>query len=177
MVFGRHDICPSCGTPKSAGGGGGGGERPGDWPCPNLDCLNSTKMVFGHHDACPKCGAPKPDPNGSQDGDWACPNVSCINAVKMVFGRNESCPKCGSRKPRRGGERRLAGGMRPSAYMDPGMFAQPMFARPTFAPQVSHFGSGQPGDWQCSNQDCINHTRLVFGKNESCPSCGTSRNA
>lgn len=34
-----------------------------------------------------------------------------------------------------------------------------------------------PEDWQCPNTDCMNHTKMVFGKKSSCPKCGTARNA
>eukprot|EP00931_Biecheleriopsis_adriatica_P007866 TRINITY_DN109117_c0_g1_i1.p1 TRINITY_DN109117_c0_g1~~TRINITY_DN109117_c0_g1_i1.p1 ORF type:complete len:304 (+),score=53.43 TRINITY_DN109117_c0_g1_i1:32-913(+) len=35
----------------------------------------------------------------------------------------------------------------------------------------------QRGDWQCPNSNCQNHTMFVFGKNESCPKCGSVRPA
>lgn len=38
-------------------------------------------------------------------------------------------------------------------------------------------GGDMPSDWQCPNNSCINHTKMVFGKNASCPKCGTARNA
>lgn len=34
-----------------------------------------------------------------------------------------------------------------------------------------------PGDWPCPNEACINHAKLVFGKRESCPSCGAAKHA
>lgn len=34
-----------------------GGSNPGDWPCPNTDCMNNRKLVFAKHQSCPKCGA------------------------------------------------------------------------------------------------------------------------
>lgn len=35
----------------------------------------------------------------------------------------------------------------------------------------------RPADWQCPNTSCLNHTKLVFGRNSSCPSCGTFKAA
>jgi len=35
-------------------------DRGQDWPCPNTECMNHTKMVFGTKDSCPRCGAIKP---------------------------------------------------------------------------------------------------------------------
>ena len=37
-------------------------------------------------------------------------------------------------------------------------------------------GGASEGDWQCPNVECINHTKYVFGKHASCPSCGQPRN-
>jgi len=44
-------------------------------------------------------------------------------------------------------------------------------------PEKGMQGGDMPDDWQCPNTNCINHTRMVFGKKTSCPSCGTARNA
>lgn len=38
-------------------------------------------------------------------------------------------------------------------------------------------GQAEPGDWACPNTACVNHTRMVFRKKASCPSCGTPKNA
>ena len=32
-----------------------------------------------------------------------------------------------------------------------------------------------PPDWQCPNQRCQNHTKMVFAKRDKCPICGTSK--
>lgn len=42
-----------------------GGQNPGDWSCPNPDCLNHTNSVFAKHASCPKCGADKPMDHGA----------------------------------------------------------------------------------------------------------------
>merc|ERR1711924_416785 len=36
-------------------------------------------------------------------------------------------------------------------------------------------GFGRAGDWQCPNTECLNHHKMVFGKNDSCPACGASK--
>merc|ERR1719277_1989890 len=36
-------------------------------------------------------------------------------------------------------------------------------------------GSGNPGDWQCPNAACMNHSKMVFAKNASCPKCGAPK--
>jgi hypothetical protein len=36
-------------------------------------------------------------------------------------------------------------------------------------------GAGNQGDWRCPDEDCINHTKLVFAKHQSCPKCGAER--
>merc|ERR1719188_2304068 len=35
----------------------------------------------------------------------------------------------------------------------------------------------RPGDWQCPNASCLNHHKMVFGKNASCPKCGAPKPA
>mmetsp|Transcript_83530 Transcript_83530/g.236783 ORF Transcript_83530/g.236783 Transcript_83530/m.236783 type:complete len:216 (-) Transcript_83530:72-719(-) len=37
------------------------GANPGDWQCPNADCLNHRNKVFAKHSACPACGMEKPE--------------------------------------------------------------------------------------------------------------------
>mmetsp|Transcript_23325 Transcript_23325/g.66876 ORF Transcript_23325/g.66876 Transcript_23325/m.66876 type:complete len:98 (+) Transcript_23325:3-296(+) len=62
--------------PMMMGGGGcGGGNRnpggkPGDWLCPNPDCLNHTNHVFAKHVACPKCGSEKPAEAGMRSSPY-----------------------------------------------------------------------------------------------------------
>merc|ERR1719171_2463375 len=87
------------------GGKGGCGARPGDWYCPNEECMNAKKAVFGSKDMCPQCGAPKESGTPvtasnanvapGEARDWLCPNPQCMNSTKGVFGRHLSCPKCG----------------------------------------------------------------------------------
>lgn len=97
--------------------------------------------------------------------DWQCPNPSCINHTKMVFASKESCPKCGS--SRDGG---YAG---QAAYGGAAVAANGQQGRAS----AGMCGGDMPGDWQCSNTACINHTKMVFAKHNACPSCSTAKNA
>jgi len=127
---------------------------------------------------------------GSQsgDGDWACPNVSCINHSKLVFARKATCPKCGAPRsmPMVGsmtygkGAGAVSNGMFGAGAFGAGRGAG-MFPSPGFA-GVAGLGGGCGGgpstaDWQCSNQLCVNHRTMVFGRHDSCPKCGTAKNA
>lgn len=119
---------------------------PGDWSCPNENCINHVKLVFANKEICPKCGASKfgdgNDGVGSMKGlqggdmpdDWQCPNEACINHTKLVFGKKTSCPVCGTARNAR-----------------------------------------QAGDWSCPNLVCQNHKNTVFGSKASCPKCGCPR--
>merc|ERR1711972_293490 len=119
-------VFPGFGFPPSSNGSNPN-SAPGDWRCPNMSCINSSRMVFAKHSACPKCGTPKesavaaaPAPhmqkgggwNGmpgmsvmsgnsgnSRPGDWQCPNTECLNHRNKVFGKHDSCPACGQDKP------------------------------------------------------------------------------
>lgn len=42
---------------------------------------------------------------------------------------------------------------------------------------MPHMVADREGDWQCPNTSCVNHNNMVFGKNASCPKCGTAKNA
>merc|ERR1719414_2335956 len=86
--------------------------------------------------------------------DWLCPNPQCINATRGVFGKHPNCPKCGS-------------GREPMAGMGGMGCMGGAVAR----------GVARPGDWFCPNPSCINATRGVFAKNETCPKCGTEKEA
>lgn len=119
-----------------------------DWQCPNVSCMNHTKLVFGKNSSCPKCGAQRGDGEydpdeiraekgmmgGDLPSDWQCPNENCMNNQKMVFGKHQSCPKCGA-----------------------------------------HRNAKQPGDWQCPNVACRNHQNTVFASKTHCPKCGAAR--
>jgi len=109
--------------------------------------------------------------------DWSCPNVSCVNSTKMVFGSKANCPKCGSGQPGAEGSYGGCGGcggygavpVQPD-YSSLGAAGGPV-------PQRGMQGGDMDTDWSCSKTDCINHTKMVFGKKASCPSCGTARHA
>lgn len=185
-VFGKRASCPSCGTARDA-------QRVGDWLCPNQGCVNSRNCVFASKTSCPKCGTPKPG-LGRQAGrggghgghtqppwasspraaampvvrnivtyapaplaasanpmDWQCPNTGCVNHLKGVFAKKTNCPKCGSGKPMPMPMPRLGGG------------------------GASAGRGGAPGDWQCPNAGCLNHVKMVFAKNDTCPKCGAEK--
>lgn len=58
--------CPKCGTGKSA-------SKPGDWCCPNPQCVNHQNTVYGSKMQCTRCGAARP-PLNAKGG--AMPNES-----------------------------------------------------------------------------------------------------
>merc|ERR1740139_338067 len=195
MVFASKSACPKCGCEKPQGGGGGGqgmmmgnmgmmggnmgmmgGGKGGDWQCPNTDCFNHANMVFASKSTCPKCGSEKPQGGqgmmmmpggnigmmgGGKGGDWQCPNQACSNHTSMVFASKSACPKCGSEKPQGGG----GGGQAINMVHMGGMMMG----------GKGGGKGGKGGDWQCPNQDCKNHTTMVFASKDSCPKCGTPK--
>lgn len=175
MVFGSRTHCPKCNTAQGdiyqdcqkATMGMQGGDMPGDWMCPNVNCINNSKLVFGRHPSCPRCGTAR---NAKQPGDWVCPNQSCINSKNTVFASKPTCPKCGHPRP----------GTIPQAAL--GYFGfngdgTPMMRQMVQMGQVGQMRQGQPSDWQCPNSICVNHSKMVFGKNSSCPKCGSPKPA
>lgn len=107
--FGAQYALKQAVAPSFFGGGGHQGQ-PGDWRCPNVNCINNTKMVFAKNATCPKCAAPRvavpTRVQGSVNpGDWACPNVDCLNHRNKVFAKHSVCPSCGSAKLEDGVER------------------------------------------------------------------------
>ena len=72
--------------------------RPGDWQCPNRECVNHKRMVFAKNDTCPQCGSGKPGRGGANPQDWQCPNTECQNHRNLVFAKHEMCPRCGQSK-------------------------------------------------------------------------------
>lgn len=195
MVFGTKTHCPKCGTPRDGDDFGGVqmvrgvGDRDGsnDWPCPNTSCLNSTKMVFGRHESCPACGTSR---NAKYAGDWACPNRTCVNHTNTVFASKLQCPKCGTPKPFPGQQQarvvqqfqqqmqmqmpvqRAFGGQMPVQH---GFGGRGMHGVMQSAPMMGQMHG--VGDWQCPNSGCVNNSKMVFGKNPSCPKCGSPKPA
>lgn len=158
-----------------------GEARPDDWQCSNTDCINHTKLVFGRHDSCPSCGAAK---DAKKEGDWQCPNPNCQNHRSNVFASKTHCPKCYA--PRPCGRH----GVQQTGYMPPMQQMQPMHIQmhaPMHTPRAAMVPmfvgkggggkgkSGAAGDWKCPDTNCINHTKLVFGRHESCPKCGCQK--
>mmetsp|Transcript_69984 Transcript_69984/g.130846 ORF Transcript_69984/g.130846 Transcript_69984/m.130846 type:complete len:295 (+) Transcript_69984:143-1027(+) len=106
LVFGKHDACRRCNTPKPS-------PRPtepnraerahqtreGDWTCPACGDLQ-----FARNTCCRKCGEPKrghSSPHAGRGGqgpkmmpgDWHCPNCG-----DLQFARNTACRMCGAHK-------------------------------------------------------------------------------
>lgn len=175
-----------------------GGERPEDWQCSKEDCINHTKMVFGRHDACPSCGTSK---EAKTPGDWQCPNQDCQNHTHNVFASKQQCPKCGAARPKKGSNSFAPtnqGYGVPQGYGGPQFMGgqqmqymnhQPMMHQQAMGQVMYGYGAGggkgkggggqpaQASDWKCPNNDCINHAKMVFGRHETCPKCGSEKAA
>merc|ERR1719444_705188 len=111
---------------------------------------------------------------GAKPGDWQCPNVNCQNHTKMVFGSKPNCPQCGSANPMQGG------GMMGGGCMMGGMGNMGNMGGMGMGGGCMMGGCGngaKPGDWQCPNTDCQNHTKFVFASKSVCPKCGSSKPA
>jgi len=176
-VYGSSVNCKKCGTGRAA-------QRAGDWCCPNPNCINHTNCVYGSKAFCNKCGTPKPVLGGgrggapampapmcmparglghggvapTREGDWHCANPSCKNhTANVVYASKTSCPICGMPKP------------------DAPVMAQ---AQQAFGNRMQMaVGKGaRPGDWNCPNPDCKNHSgNVVYGSKEFCPLCNTPK--
>merc|ERR1719223_2558178 len=123
---------------------------PGDWQCPNIFCINHTRMVFAKFTACPKCCAAK---EAGRPGDWVCPNGTCLNNKNAVFGTKMACPRCGLHRPGSSGglpSVNASHGGKGFGKGNPALtFGFGMFG------QVNPAGlAGNPGDWQCPNESC-----------------------
>eukprot|EP00403_Amphidinium_massartii_P010603 CAMPEP_0178427404 /NCGR_PEP_ID=MMETSP0689_2-20121128/29730_1 /TAXON_ID=160604 /ORGANISM="Amphidinium massartii, Strain CS-259" /LENGTH=155 /DNA_ID=CAMNT_0020049115 /DNA_START=157 /DNA_END=624 /DNA_ORIENTATION=+ len=100
---------------------------------------------------------PGPGPRGPRSnfpGDWHCPNPECKNhRDNVVYGSKTICPLCHTPK----GDH-------------PGMVPEQN------PPQQQHGQKGgRPGDWQCPNPSCKNHTNLVYGSKDVCNLCGARK--
>jgi len=166
-----------------------GGDMPDDWACPNAGCINHIKMVFGKRSSCPSCGTAR---NAKQPGDWQCPNLQCLNHRNTVFASKMACPKCGAPRPGAFAPvvsapalRSLAPALPPAPPMRAALPALAMNgALGALAGPLSQLlalradlalpsgSSASPGDWRCPNTACMNHRRMVFAKNATCPKCG-----
>eukprot|EP00747_Dinoflagellata_sp_TGD_P092668 gnl/TRDRNA2_/TRDRNA2_165490_c4_seq3.p1 gnl/TRDRNA2_/TRDRNA2_165490_c4~~gnl/TRDRNA2_/TRDRNA2_165490_c4_seq3.p1 ORF type:complete len:285 (-),score=21.01 gnl/TRDRNA2_/TRDRNA2_165490_c4_seq3:56-841(-) len=112
-------------------------------------------------------------------GDWNCPNMNCMNSHKKVFASKQACPKCGSRRPgtRAAKEAQAAAAAAAAATVSLGTADHLGAIASMMSPQMIAHAANPHGDWQCPNVSCINNQKMVFGKNTSCPSCGTAKNA
>lgn len=153
----------------------GQGGMDGDWQCPNDACINHKSMVFGKHASCPSCGTAR---GAKSVGDWLCPNSACVNAKNCVFASKSSCPKCGAQKPSYVQSAGTGGGGTRGAWTGGGYGGMDQQMKNVMATLAKMTGMQlNLRDWPCPNQDCVNNTRMVFGKHESCPQCGMSKPA
>mmetsp|Transcript_7596 Transcript_7596/g.13711 ORF Transcript_7596/g.13711 Transcript_7596/m.13711 type:complete len:292 (-) Transcript_7596:104-979(-) len=172
--------------------------REGDWQCPNPACVNHTDFpqhfVYGAKVNCPKCGTGK---FAQRAGDWCCPNAACLNHRNTVYGSKNQCSKCGTAKPLTPGQPLMAAvGVPQQQYQQQQYQHQPLQPNQPPPPSTPYpYGCGmqgqaaaraatpvpgnpRPGDWNCPNPACKNHTaNLVYGTKSQCPLCGTPKPA
>lgn len=172
LVFGSKATCPKCGAEPDPFGEA----PPAAMPSPRGSVMGGWTRL-SDTGAMGGGGAPE------RQGDWQCPDPSCFNHTRMVFGSKANCPKCGSERPSFqappmggrpsfGGAKGVGKGMPCGGGFGFGVIA------PSFAPSFGGGGGGERAeDWSCPNTDCMNHTKMVFGRHDSCPKCGTARNA
>lgn len=163
--FGGLGGCGACAAPCFGGCGGCGGFgacNPCFGGCGAAVAAAAAAAGCGGCGAfgCGGCGGCQGQMGGRpapQPGDWHCPNPACKNAThNVVFGSKSTCPICGTPKPGMG--------------MAAAMGAQDMSA---FGMAVPAQTNGRPGDWQCPNSACKNHTNGVYASKSHCTICGT----
>merc|ERR1712194_41664 len=103
-------------------------------------------------------------------GDWQCPNHSCQNHRNAVFASKQNCPKCGSARPCKGNRTPQMGNMGNMQQMQ-----QMMAMMVGNMGNLGKMGKGNPADWTCPNNECLNNRNKVFAKHDECPQCGTSK--
>jgi len=165
--------------------------RAGDWLCPTDGCPNNKAYVFAKNASCPACGIPKPEvtsapawpestPPWVSPGDWSCPTAGCKNSTAFVFSSKVSCPECGAAKPDQAAvapPRATWGNLGGMAAAAP-MMMQMMMGKGGGSGGKGSWGPPpwtNPGDWQCPNASCKNHTAYCFASKLQCPACGTGK--
>ena len=197
FVFGSKVACPLCGAPKpeahatlkAASQEALSAFDPakpllagtliadsGDWQCPNSNCVNSRNMVFASKSHCPKCGTPKPRSNAAFSRSHG---VSTGTAVPTSILGLTATPATTSAVPNAVVAAQLLQYGLPLPYL-PMTSQLGVTSFPTvgsLATQTDGLPGGlsRPGDWQCPNEACVNHKRLVFAKKDQCPQCGSAR--
>ncbi len=144
----------------------------GDWQCPNSNCVNSRNMVFASKSHCPKCGTPKPRAAFSRSHGNTGSIAVTHSSIPGLTATPTTSPVVTAQM--------LQYGL-PLSYLPMtsqlGVASLPVGATlPTAgATQTGLAGLSRPGDWQCPNEACVNHKRLVFAKKDQCPQCGSAR--
>lgn len=191
MVFGSKMTCPQCGMPKPEVSPGVKLQEQLFQPVSQLSRARQVKQEAAYAGL---SGA-KGDSAygvGPPEGDWQCPNSACVNSRNMVFGSKTSCPRCGTPRPTLGplGVVKTAPKLQvPQVFQAAQSAIQhlplPVKMAPQFGQSLKSFNmaaagvmanlNGRPGDWQCPNRECVNHKRMVFAKNDTCPQCGSAK--
>lgn len=141
----------------------------GDWQCPNSNCVNSRNMVFASKTHCPKCGTPKPRAAFSRSHGVGTAVPSSIPGLT-------ASPTTSSATNAVVAAQMLQYGL-PLPYLPVTSQLGVASLPGSLATQTdgSLTGLSRPGDWQCPNEACVNHKRLVFAKKDQCPQCGSAR--
>lgn len=194
MVFGSKMACPQCGMPKPEDSPGVKLQEQLFQPVSQVSQarqVNQEAAYAGLYGA-------KGDSAygvGPPEGDWQCPNSGCVNSRNMVFGSKTSCPRCGTPRPTLGLVKTAGRPQVPQVAQVAQVAQSPAIQYlplpVTMAPQfglesLKSFNmaaaagmmanvNGRPGDWQCPNRECVNHKRMVFAKNDTCPQCGSAK--
>mmetsp|Transcript_103244 Transcript_103244/g.291958 ORF Transcript_103244/g.291958 Transcript_103244/m.291958 type:complete len:213 (+) Transcript_103244:255-893(+) len=177
---GKKSTCPSCGTARNA-------KHPGDWACPNTDCLNHRNTVFASKANCPKCGQERPSqlgaaPQAAQPAQNGWATQQLLQQFQMPQFQMQL-------QGMQGMQGHGANGGNPNDWRCPNtacvnnrrmVFAKNMACPQCGAPKETAVlghgkGGANPGDWQCPNTDCVNHRNKVFAKHMACPSCGMEK--
>eukprot|EP00434_Breviolum_minutum_P029846 symbB.v1.2.026388.t1/scaffold2559.1/size125745/7 len=135
-------------------------------------------MVFASKSHCPKCGTPKPRSNAAFSRSHV--GVSTGTAVPTSLGlATTPTATTGTAVPNAVVAAQLLQYGLPLPYL-PMTSQLGVTSFPTvgsLATQTDGLTGGlsRPGDWQCPNEACVNHKRLVFAKKDQCPQCGSAR--
>jgi len=155
----------------------------GDWQCPNSNCVNSRNMVFASKSHCPKCGTPKPR-NAAFSRSHGVSTGTAVPTSILGLTATPTATTSGTAVPNAVVAAQLLQYGLPLPYL-PLTSQLGVTSFPTeigsLATQLPTDGSlpkgglSRLGDWQCPNEACVNHKRLVFAKKDQCPQCGSGR--
>lgn len=162
-VFASKQSCPLCGMGKPA--------MP-SLATPAPLALPSFQFGMG--------GDGKGGGKGARAGDWHCANPACKNHTEnFVFANKMHCSLCNTPKP----------AAPPSMYDSGNPYANGaqafsngqqysnggVMSFPNDGDQFMSGKGGRPGDWQCPNPSCRNHSNFVYASKAACTICGTAR--